>query len=268
MPALQVDHDGPVCTLTLNRPDKLNAINLQMCEELIAARAEIRARPDTRVVLLRGAGRCFSAGADLHYVDSIYQDPARARQYLETLRDAISGLEALDQPVIGVVHGFALAGGLELVMGSDLIVADEDAQIGDQHMSWGFIPGGGGSQRLPRWIGLPRARDLLYTGRWVSGREAYELGLVSRVVAADELDSTVRDLAEEIASKSPEAIARTKVLARSTMEMPLHTGLELEITEVMAYYARDEFRLAIEGFKDRTRAGFPPRRPAPDVDEA
>lgn len=249
--AISVDQVGAVVTLTLNRPDKLNAIDLRMVRELIELEHRLAEKNDVHVVVLRGAGRVFSAGADLHYIDSVYQVPSNSRQYLNTLRDACLGLEHLPQPVVAAVHGVVLAGGLELMLACDLVVAAESTRIGDQHMNWGFIAGGGSTQRLPRWIGPARARDLLYTGRWLSAREAWDMGLVSRVTEDGSQDSVATELAADLASRSPDAMARTKALVRHSQEVPLEQGLDLEIEAVMSYYAQPEFHTAIEAFKNR-----------------
>lgn len=254
---LDVAWEGPVCTVTLNRPEKLNALDLRVFSELIELEREVAARSDVRVLVLKGAGRVFSAGADLQYIDSIYHDADRTRHYLTTLRDAAVGLERLPQPVVAGVHGMVLAGGLELMLACDIVVAAESTRIGDQHMNWGFIPGGGSTQRLPRWVGPARARDLLYTGRWVEAGEAWDMGLISRVVEDDRLAEAVDELARDLASRSPAALERTKALVRQGMDLPLEHGLDLEIEAVMSYYAHEAFELAIEGFKSRTKPEFP-----------
>lgn len=251
-----VEHAGAVATVTLNRPDKLNALDLRVVTALVEVQDDLAARRDVHVVVLRGAGRVFSAGADLHHVDSVYNDPQASRHYLTTLRDACLGLEHLRQPVVAAVHGLVLAGGLEVMLACDLVVAEASTRISDQHMNWGFIAGGGSTQRLPRWIGPARARDLLYTGRWVTAQEAWDLGLVSRVVDDGQLEEAVTELADDLAGRSPDALARTKALVRHSQEVPLEQGLDLEIETVMSYYAQPEFTVAIEGFKSRTRPDF------------
>jgi enoyl-CoA hydratase/carnithine racemase len=242
---------GPVTRLTLNRPDKLNALNPTLLRDLIEAQQQIRDRSDVRVVLLRGAGRVFCAGADLEYITSIYTDPVASRENLHLLRDAIVGLEQLPVPVIAAVHGVALAGGLELLLGCDLIVAAESARIGDQHMNFGFIPGGGSTQRLPRWIGPARARDLLFTGRWVTAREGWELGLVSRVVPDVTLAEETEALAADLATRHPMAMAATKALSRRASDAGSAEGLQAEIEEVLAYYRTPEFAAALRQFAQR-----------------
>jgi enoyl-CoA hydratase len=246
-----------VATVELNRPEKLNALSGELLRALLAVVAEVDSRRDIRVVVLRGAGRAFCAGADLAEIEGLYRDPVRSRVYLTTLRDALVGLERLRQPVVASVHGMVLAGGLELMLACDLVVAAASTRIGDQHMSWGFVPGGGSTQRLPRLIGPGRARDLLLTGRWLRADEALTFGLVTRVAADGDVQKETSALAEELATRSPDALARTKALVRHATQLPLDQGLDLEIESVIAYYAQPEFALGLEGFKSRTPPAFP-----------
>jgi enoyl-CoA hydratase/carnithine racemase len=253
---LSVEIRDRVGWLTLNRPHKLNALSGELLEALIAALGELEQRRDVRVVLLHGAGRVFSAGADLAEIEGVYRDPARSRQYLTRLRDAALGLERLRQPVIAAVHGMVLAGGLEIMLACDLVIAEHSVRISDQHMNWGFIPGGGSTQRLPRRIGASRARDLLYTGRWIDAAEAQAMGLVARVVAEGTLVAEAEAFAQDLAARSGDALARVKALVRHAQELPLEQGLALEIETVMAYYAQPEFTAGLEAFKQRKRPEY------------
>jgi enoyl-CoA hydratase len=245
-----------VAWITLNRPDKLNALNSELLEGLIAVLHSLDGRRDVRVIVLHGAGTVFSAGSDLAEIDGVYRDPVRSRQYLGRLRDAALGLEAVRQPVIAAVHGLALAGGLEIMLACDLVIAEESAKLGDQHINWGFIPGGGSTQRLPRAIGVARARDLLYTGRWIRANEAREMGLVARVVPTGSLLAEAEAFAADLAGRSGDALARTKALVRHSQQVPLEQGLALEIETVMSYYNQPEFTTGIEAFKARERPEF------------
>ena len=246
-----------VAWLAFNRPDKLNALNSELLEELIGVLGKLDRMRDIRVVVLHGAGKVFSAGADLAEIEGLYRDPARSRQYLTLLRDAALGLERVRQPVIAAVHGMALAGGLEMMLACDLVIAEESAKLGDQHMNWGFIPGGGSSQRLPRLVGASRARDLLYTGRWIDANEAREIGLVARVVPTGTLLAEAEAFATDLAARSGDALARTKALVRHSQQLPLEQGLALEIETVISYYAQPEFATGIEAFKARKPPEFP-----------
>jgi enoyl-CoA hydratase/carnithine racemase len=245
-----------VAWISLNRPDKLNALNTALLESLTAQLREIERARDIRVVVLRGAGRVFSAGADLTEIEGIYKDPVRSREYLSVLRDAALGLEHLRQPVIAAVHGVVLAGGLELMLACDLTIAEVSTKLGDQHINWGFIPGGGSTQRLPRLIGAARARDLLYTGRWILAAEARDMGLVARVVPDGTLEAETETFVAEMATRSGDALARIKALVRHAQQLPLEQGLALEIESVIAYYAQPEFAKGLEAFKARTPPDF------------
>jgi enoyl-CoA hydratase len=252
MSSVVVDRAGPIVRVTLNRSDKLNALDLDVLERLLAAQRDIVERPgEARVMLLSGAGRAFCAGADLDYIKGVYTDPVASRHYLHTLRDAIVGLEQLPIPVIAAVHGMVLAGGLELLLGCDLAVAAESTKVSDQHMNWGFIPGGGSTQRLTHRIGAARARDLLYTGRWLSAREAADLGLVSRVVPDDEYLDAAGRLADDLATRSPYALSRIKALVHTAGVVPLTEGLDTEIEAVLSHYQQPEFSQSLQGFSNR-----------------
>jgi enoyl-CoA hydratase/carnithine racemase len=248
---IDVTWDGPIARVRLNRPDKFNALNPGILEGLLSAQADVRARSDVRVLLLSGAGPMFCAGADLEYIRSIYTDPTASRRYLYLLRDAILGLEQLPVPVVAAVHGVVLAGGLELMLGCDLVVAAESTRIGDQHMNYGFIPGGGSTQRLPRTVGRLRASDLLMSGRWIAAAEALSIGLVSRVLPDGELDGAATALATDLAAKNPFAMSRTKELIRRSADSELTQGLDLEIENVLGYYNAPEFAASLEAFRTR-----------------
>lgn len=244
--------DG-VCEVTLTRPEKLNAISLEMTQGLLDVQRRVREDRDVKAVLVWGEGESFCAGADLEHIARVYRDLPEARTYLNTLRDVIVGFERLPQPVIGAVHGHVLAGGVELMMGFDLVVADAAARIGDQHMRRGFIPGGGNTQRFPTRMGKMQALDLLLTGRWVSADEAERLGLVSRVAPVGESLAVARQVAAELAAKPREALIQVKRLTHLAYSVPLADGLEVEIEEVMRFYSDPGFVEALESFIGRTR---------------
>ena len=148
--------DGAVATLTLNRPDALNAMNPEMLAELNLAADEVEGHPDLKALVIRGEGRAFCAGADLRSLGQAFDDPPSLRRILEDVNAFYFRLEELTLPVIALVHGYALAGGLELMLACDIVLAAEDARIGDQHANYGLMPGGGSTQRLPRKLGPKR----------------------------------------------------------------------------------------------------------------
>lgn len=245
-----IKSSGPICTLTLNRPSKLNALTLEMLRGLHAAQMQVAADAEIRAVILRGSGRAFCAGADLKQLADMHNDHARLRGFLDTLRSVVVGFEQLPQVVIGAVHGVALTGGLELLLGCDLIIAERSAQIADHHMQVGLVPGGGSTQRLERWIGAARARDLLLTGRWLSAEEAERFGLVSRVVGDGDLGAAADALAGELAGRNGVAMREVKRLARLASETPLAEGLELEIEGLLAIEAADTVGDALRSMSD------------------
>jgi len=163
---------GGVARITLHRPDRLNAISPELLRDLDRACAAVEGDAGARVVTLTATGRAFCAGADLRAVRELSPDPERWGAFMRLWHRVFDRIEALPVPVIAGVHGLALAGGLELVLVADLVVADEAARLGDQHANFGLVAGGGGSQRLPRLIGARRAKELMLLGGWLTAPEA------------------------------------------------------------------------------------------------
>jgi enoyl-CoA hydratase len=216
--------DDAVATLTLQRPDALNALSPALFVELRAHIDALAAASDTiAVVVLRGAGRSFSAGNDLKAIQSGERAPA-PRYQPETL-DAI---ETLPQPVIAAVHGHCYTGALELALACDFIIATESARFADTHGKWAMSPTWGMSQRLPRRVGIGRAREMMYTGRVVTGAEAAAIGLAVRCVGDDELDAAVAETAGAIAANSWFTSRTVKSLTAQSQERSLHDGLAYE----------------------------------------
>jgi enoyl-CoA hydratase/carnithine racemase len=218
------DHVGVV---TLRRPEALNAFSGAVADELAAAFTHV-ARDDTvwAVVLAAEGDRAFCVGADLKERASF--TPADFRANRVQVRRMFAALRALPQPSIAAVFGYALGGGCELALSCDLVVAADDAEIGLTEARVGLLPAGGGTQLLPRRVGVARAKELVFTGRRVGAAEALELGLVDRVVARTELESAVHALAREICSCSPVAVRAAKVAIDTAPGTPLSAGLDVE----------------------------------------
>lgn len=193
---LRNDADG-VATLTLNRPDKLNALNPAVFIEFRQHLADIAQDEEVKCVVLTGAGRAFCAGHDLEAIASHEKAPSK---HFEP--ETVDVLEQLPQPTIARLHGHCYTGGLELALACDLLIADETARLGDTHGQWGLVPIWGMSVRLPERVGVSTAKELMFTSRRISGYEAAEIGLVDRCVPEDELDETVMALAAEIVANS------------------------------------------------------------------
>jgi E-phenylitaconyl-CoA hydratase len=217
-----------VATVTLDRPEALNAIDPESARELVAAWAEISRNPDIRVALLTGAGeRAFCTGADLKKTMPPQESFAELHFGSRPGGASVATLYT-DKPVIAAINGYALGGGLELAMLCDIRIASSTAMFGLPEVCIGSIPGGGGTQRLVRAVGQSDAMLMLLTGDRIDAAEALRIGLVSRVVAPGELLATARTLANKIASNAPLAVTAVKRLATLGRELPLAAGLDME----------------------------------------
>jgi enoyl-CoA hydratase/carnithine racemase len=221
---LRSDADG-VATLTLNRPEKLNAITRDMLVELRDHVERLAVDESVGCVILTGAGRCFGAGHDL--ADTGRADEGAWRHFDA---ETIDRLEQLPQPTIARVHGYCFTGSLELALGCDLIVAGETARFADTHATWGLVPIWGMSVRLPERIGTGRAKEMAFTCRRVDGREAERLGLADRCVADEELEQVTRDLAGSIIAGSRDTHRMTKALHAARPGMTRSAALMFERT--------------------------------------
>ena len=227
--ALKFTVDGGVARVVLKRPDQLNAISPELLRDLWEVCESVESNSAIKAATLTGAGRTFCAGADLKAVQELVSDPEKWNGFIRLWHRVFNRIEALPVPVIAGVHGFALAGGLELALVADLVVADEEARLGDQHANFGLVAGGGGSQRLPRLIGVRRAKELMLLGGWLTAREALQWGVVNRVAPAGKLVETVEALALGLARKSASASRTVKTLVNRALDVDLGSGLELEI---------------------------------------
>ncbi|HLY55652.1 MAG TPA: enoyl-CoA hydratase/isomerase family protein [Stellaceae bacterium] len=218
------EDSGGLATLTLNRPEKLNALTTQMFTELRAHIDAIARAPDRiGLVVVRGAGRCFCAGRDLDALSGGQEPP-----FPQFFADTVERLAELPQPVISVVHGACYTGGLELALAGDMIIAAESARFADTHAKWAITPIWGMTQRLPRRIGIAKAYEMMLTCRTVSGAEAAEIGLANRCVPDDALDATVAALAAEMLENSWFSQQAIKRLVVATDGMPIRAGLAYE----------------------------------------
>ncbi len=209
-----------------------------------------------RVVTIRGAGPSFCAGADLKHFLSILDDPPAISAFIRAVRDTLTAIERFPQPVLAVVHGYALAGGLELMLACDLAIAAEDASLGDQHINFGLLPGGGASQRLPRLLGARKAKELMYLGSRVSGSEAAALGLVNAAVPAAELEATADAWAATLREKSRTGLRYMKELLAGADNVPLNAGLALEEGVFLNYSRMDDLREGLTAFKEKRKPRF------------
>ena len=222
------ERDGMVAVVTIDHPP-VNALSAPLLEELEAELVELDGDDAVRAIVLRGAGeRAFVAGADISEFPSLRESEPQEGGSARGIQKLGARMDAARTPFVAAIHGFCLGGGLELAMCCDLRVASDDAQLGQPEIKLGLIPGGGGSQRLPRLVGLGRALLLNLTGDFIDARTAYEWGLVEKVVPREELIGTAVGIATTIAARSPVSVAVLRELARTTRDLPLEEGLRRE----------------------------------------
>ena len=220
---------GPVATVTLQRPNALNAVTVGMLDELITAVQAVAADPAVRVLVLTGAGRAFSAGVDLKALGDRALDGGTVGDLLDQPARRLTALLAESSPVtIAKINGFCFTGALELALACDIAIAADEAVLGDTHAKWGLRPTWGMSQRLPHAAGLPRARYLSYTATTFTGREAADWGIVARSSPRAELDAVVADVAERICATSAGSTTAYQDLYRAAERLALPDGLAYE----------------------------------------
>ena len=254
---LLTDLSDNILTLTLNRPDSLNAFSVKLLHEFAGAIAEARFNREARVVIITGSGgekQSFSTGADLKERASMTED--EVRRFIFTIRSTFTAVENLPQPVIAAVNGFAFGGGLELALACDIRIASESALVGLTETSLAIIPGGGGTQRLPRLIGIAKAKELIYTARRIPAKEAVSIGLVSQVVPPDRLIEASRALANEIARNGPIAIQQAKFAVTKGMDAPLEVGLNIESNAYAICIPTEDRLEGLRAFKEKRKPKY------------
>ena len=255
MESLLVERQGSIVTLTISRPEKLNALNADVLVRLGNALAELEREPDVRVAILTGAGdKAFVAGADIAAMAEM--TAAQAKAFSDLGHAVFARLETAHFPVIGAVQGFALGGGCELALACDFLYASEKAKFGQPEVSLGVIPGFGGTQRLARRVGIARARELCFTGELIAADDALRMGLVNVVVPHADLMTKVRAVAEKIASKGPLAIAQCKRVLLRGADVPLTTANELEAQAFASLFGSLDQKEGMAAFIQKRPAKF------------
>ncbi|HET9013812.1 MAG TPA: enoyl-CoA hydratase-related protein [Gemmatimonadaceae bacterium] len=251
---LTFDVTDRIATITVNRPDKLNALNDAVMDELRTAIAEARRRSDVGAVLLTGAGRAFVAGADIGELadQTAMEGKARAERGQRVFRR----FETSPKPTLAAVNGFALGGGCELAMSCHMRIASDTAKFGQPEVKLGIVPGFGGSQRLPRLVGKGRALQLLLTGEVIDAAEAYRIGLVNRVVPAGELLAAARAMLTTILAQGPLAVAHCIEAVERGLDMGLDDAIALEASYFGMLSATQDKAEGMRAFLEKRPAKF------------
>jgi enoyl-CoA hydratase len=252
---LLVEDHNAIRTLTINRPDKLNALDRQTLEELDAAMIAAEADESVRVVILRGAGeKAFVAGADIAELAAL--NPVQARDFSRLGQRVMRRIETCGKPVIAMIQGYALGGGMELAMSCHLRIASERARFGQPEVQLGVIPGFGGTQRLLRLAGRAAALELCLTGAQIDAARALALNIVSRVLPGETLEKETMALAQQLAALAPQALRGVIDAVVIGGECPLDAGLDYETLAFSVCAATDDMREGTRAFLERRRPSF------------
>jgi enoyl-CoA hydratase/carnithine racemase len=242
---VRLEVDGGVGTIRLDRPP-MNALSRQVQEEIRAAAFEAGQRDDVRAVIVYGGEKVFAAGADIkEMADLSYVDMAKRAPRLSS---AFTSVAEINKPTVAAVTGYALGGGLELALCCDRRIVGDNAKVGQPEILLGVIPGAGGTQRLARLVGPSKAKDIVYTGRFVDANEALGMGLVDQVVAPDEVYATARGWAEQFANGPARALAAAKIAIDGGLDGDLASGLRLESEVFAALFATEDQATGMRSF--------------------
>ncbi len=246
--------DDGILTLTLNRPAAMNSFSRELLHALGAAIEDASFNTEVRVVIITGgAGEkaSFSTGADLKERATMSED--EVKRFLFNIRNTFTAVENMKQPVIAAINGYAFGGGLELALACDIRIAAEEARMGLTETSLAIIPGGGGTQRLPRIVGLARAKEMILTARRITAEDALAIGLVNRVVPGDRLLAACRALAAEIAQNGPIAVQQAKFAVSKGMDASLEVGLGIESVAYWHCIPTEDRLEGLKAFKEKRK---------------
>jgi enoyl-CoA hydratase len=244
-----------IATITLNRPEALNAFSKEVVEEILRALEDVKSDENIRVIVLTGAGeKAFSAGADIKAMAGM--TALKARELSLMGEKLCVTLENMQKPVIAAINGYALGGGLEVAMSCDLRLASENARMGQTEINIGLIPGWGGTQRLTRLVGMTKAKELVFTGKMIDAKTAEQLGIVNMVVPADKFREIVRQFAIDLALKAPVAIRVAKALITKGADMSLDSALALEREGFGVVGSTEDLKEGVAAFTEKRKAVF------------
>lgn len=253
--AVSTDLRRKVLWVDLQRPDVLNAINHEMIQGLNGA-LEIARGPEVRAVVIRGTGRAFCAGADLFSVPGAVINIDEMKETVSRVAEVVNQIAELPKPVVAGVNGIAAAGGLEIVLACDLVVAAQGARLADAHSNYGLLPGAGGSARLARAVGPALAKRLMFTGDYVAVEDLVRSGLIAEVVPPEQLDASLEELAGKLAERSPRVLAAMKRLVDGNADATLEEALRAETAELSTHLESSDLMIGLRAFRNGARPQF------------
>lgn len=255
-----INKEEHIATITMNRPDKMNALNTQMLQEMVAAIAEIASNDDVRVVVLTGAGRVFCSGADISKggkASGLSGTPVEMHHNVRNSYQKVAlGLQRLDKPTIAMVNGAAVGAGCDFAFACDMRVGSEKSRFRNGFVRVGLIPGGGGTWLYTRLMGLGRGLEFLFTGDFLEAEEAKRIGVLNRLVSADDLERETMDLAGKIAQNPPLAVQMSKMLAYKALDTDLEAALEMSAAYQALALSSEDYREGVAAFIEKREAQF------------
>jgi enoyl-CoA hydratase len=253
--SIDVRRDGVIATITINRPDALNAFSTDQIQEMIEQLESVAADDAIRAVIITGAGdKAFVAGADIQEMSGKTRD--EALEFARQGHRMCNTIESMPKPVIAAINGFALGGGCEIALACDVRVASENAMMGQPEVLLGIPPGWGGTQRLPRIVGMGYAKELIFSGRRIGAEEAHRMGLVNSVCSRDALLEEARAMALSFLKNAPGAVALSKQLINQTVESPISHGKHAEMTRFADAFNGAEQKEGMKAFLERRKPSY------------
>jgi len=243
-----------IAFITINRPGALNALNEALLDELIDVFINVKTNVEVKAIILTGKGKAFISGADIAEMNKL--NPVEGRALMMKGHSVMNLIESLEKPVIAAINGFALGGGCELAMACDIRISSEKAKFGQPEVNLGIIPGFGGTQRLSRLVGKGMAKYLIMTAEIISAEEALRIGLVERVVPAEELMGNAIKVARTIMSKAPYAVAVAKSVINNGISLDMKSACTLEIESFTAPFSSDDKKEGMSAFLEKRKPNF------------
>lgn len=251
---LLLEKNEGICTIKINNPQSLNALNSEVLKDLDAAFDYVAGDDEVSIIVLTGEGKAFVAGADIAYMKDLNVE--QGKEFGEEGSRIFRKIETLNKVVIAAVNGFALGGGCELAMACDMRIASEKAKFGQPEVGLGITPGFSGTQRLPRLVGLGRAKELIFTGGHIDAQEAYRIGLVNKVFSKETLMEETYAIAKKIISNSKSAVSHSKEAMNRGIETDIETGITIESNLFGICFAHEDQKEGMGAFIEKRKANF------------